>query len=70
LDDKKKKLDEASKHRVGKHSYNISAVVSSSELTGITPSLPVSEGSLEAYAQLYSVPAPEDLDEEKQKKEK
>jgi hypothetical protein len=51
--------------------YNTKSVQSTTDLTGLTPSLPLSEEDAESYADIYGMPIPEDFPHYKEnKKEK
>ena len=41
--------------------YDLKSVQSSTELTGLTPSLPMSEDDAASYAEIYGTPIPDDL---------
>ncbi len=63
MDSKNKSADDAARMELFEQFYNLSSVASASELTGLTPSMPMCEDSAESYAQLYGIPVPDRIDE-------
>ncbi len=70
MDRKNKLTDEPARQELFEQFYNLSSVASASELTGLTPSMPMSEDSAESYAQLYGIPVPDKIDETVSKRKK
>ncbi len=50
--------------------YDLKSVASTTELTGLTPSLPVSRNEIGAYEQIYGVPVPEGIENNSKRERK
>lgn len=48
--------------------YDLTSVASMTELTGLTPALPVNEEELSDYEDIYGVPVPDGIDNDKKAK--
>ena len=65
---KKRKIPEEDGRDIYDQFYNLNSVSSATELTGLIPSLPHTEFEAESYEQVYGVPVPSDIENDKNKK--
>ncbi len=50
--------------------YNLKSVASYTELTGLTPALPMTQEEVGAYEQIYSMPVPDGIENNSKRENK
>jgi len=63
VDECKKDLEAKEQEEIQDHVIEMMSVASSSELTGLMPSIPESYDSAESYSDIIEIPVPENSDD-------